>query len=97
MIKEIIASAIKFYEVGNEYPVIMCGKRHSDILKRMYNLGIQYDKPSSIQGFLTTDNKFLNRTEAFLIANISGQLLPEAVKKYKDVSIAELYSEDIFE
>lgn len=94
---EIIASAIKFYIVGDEYPTIMCGKRHSDILHKMYNMGIQYEKRTSVQGFLTCENKFLNRTEAFLVADIAGQFLPEARIKYKNTQIAELYSEDIFE
>ena len=94
---EIIASAILFYIIGDEYPTIMCGKRHSDILHKMYDMGIQYDKSSSIQGFMNYRGKFLNRTEAYLIAKQEGQLLPEAEKRYKGVEITELYSEDIFE
>ena len=94
---EIVASAIMFYIVGDEYPTIMCGKRHSDILHKMYDMGIQYERETSIQGFITNRGKFLNRTEAFLIADLEGHLLPEAREKYKDVKITELYSEDIFE
>ena len=82
----IIASAIKFKIKGSDYPQIMCGKRHSDIFKLMYDLGIEYQKPEE-QGFLTSYNAFVDREQAAIVAHISGQ-----IKEPKK----ELFSEDLW-
>ncbi len=44
-------SAIKFNMPNVEYPIIMTGRRHSDILKQMNSMGLDYDKVTSVQGF----------------------------------------------
>lgn len=86
----LVASAIKFYQVGDEYPTIMCAKRHCDIFKKMYNLGIEYDKNTHVQGFWTSDNKFVNRKEAIVIAWKAGQVGDDKLKN------SELFSEDVW-
>lgn len=87
----IIASAIKFYiREDSEYPIIWTGHRHSDIFEDMCYHGIQYMKPNSIQGFITDDNRFLDRTEAREYAINIGQLHPD------DIPFNALYSEDLW-
>lgn len=85
---KIVCSAIKFYEVGNAYPKIFCGKRHSDIFKMMYDAGIIYDKQNYLQGFLTSDDRFVDRIDGYWIAYEVNQI------DRKDVEM--LYSEDIW-
>lgn len=63
----IIASAIKFFykeDTEHRFPQIWTGLRHADIFERMFKMGVEYDKESHIQGFVTDDNRFLNRYEA---------------------------------
>ena len=88
---KIVASAIKFYPKDNEYPVVVCGKRHCDCFEWMFNHRVEYDKNTHIQGFLTNQDQFVDRYEAMCMALDWGQLpySPEYEGK-------ELYSEDIF-
>ena len=39
----------------------------------MFNLGIKYDRETHIQGFLTDDNRFLDRYDAAHVAYENGQ------------------------
>ena len=77
MEKRIIASAIKFYQEDNEYSQIICGKRHSDCFEWMFKHGVQYNKITRIQGFLTSENQFLDRREAMYYAYENGQISKE--------------------
>lgn len=85
----IIASAIKFYLKDNIYPIVMTGMEHCDIYEQMYNLGINYEGETDIQGFWTDDQQFLNRIDAKIYALKIGQLI-------EDTGRAELYSEDLW-
>ena len=93
---KVVSAAIKFYIKGNTYPIIMCGKRHCDVLEKMYNMHIEYDKQTAAQGFLTDNDTFVDRYEAFEIARAADQLLPEAKEEYKDKIITQLFSEDVW-
>lgn len=93
---KVISAAIKFYIKGDTHPTIMCDKRYSDVLEKMYNMHIEYDKQTAIQGFLTDNNIFVDRYEAFEIARAADQLLPEAQEEYKDKIITPLFSEDVW-
>lgn len=73
----LISSAIKFYIAGDAYPTIMTGLRHSDIFEKMYKLGIKYDKQTAayaVQGFITSDDQFVDRYDAIGIAYSAGQI-----------------------
>ena len=72
---KIVASAIKFYPIDSEYPQIICGKRHCDCFELMYNHQLNYNKPTHVQGFLTNDNRFVDRYEAAEIAWDANQIL----------------------
>lgn len=86
---KIIAAAIKFYMENDPYPSIMTAKRHCNILEKMYDLHIKYDRKTYIQGFLTDTNLFLDRYEALKLAKENGQIP-------KDWKYAELFSEDLW-
>lgn len=92
----VVSAAIKFYIVDDEYPTIMCGKRHANVFEKMYDLQIKYNKQTAIQGFLTDENSFVDRYEAFEIARAADQLLPEAKEEYKNKIVTELFSEDVW-
>lgn len=93
---KIVSAAIKFYIKGDTYPTIMCGKRHCNVLEKMYNMHIEYDKQTAIQGFLTDNDTFVDRYEAFEIACAANQLLLKAKEEYKDKIIPQLFSEDVW-
>ena len=93
---KVVSAAIKFYIKDNTYPIIMCGKRHCDVLEKIYNMHIEYDKQTAAQGFLTDNDTFVDRYEAFEIARAADQLLPEAKEEYKDKIITQLFSEDVW-
>lgn len=89
----IIASAIRFFfisDIDHEYPQIWTGCRHPDILEKMFGKRVLYDTATAVQGFLTDDNRFLNRYEAKEYAIKCGQLTSE------EIEYIELYSEDLW-
>jgi hypothetical protein len=59
----------------------------------MYNYHIEYERASAVQGFLTEDDQFVDRYDAYVMAVESGQLLEAMPNSLK---CKELYSEDIF-
>lgn len=81
-------SAILFFDENN-YPVIITGLRHADILEKMFKYKIKYNKDKSIQGFITDENQFLDRYEAKKEAKKYNQIIEET-------KLAELFSEDIW-
>lgn len=93
---KVVSAAIKFYIKDDTYPTIMCGERHCDVFEKMYNMHIDYDRQTAVQGFLTDNNTFVDRYEAFKIARAADQLLPEAKEEYKDKIITQLFSEDVW-
>jgi len=100
-LERIVCSAIKVFGAGKELDGIYLGLRHADCFKTMGDfrkLLPQFSREEarirmlrySEQGFLTTNNVFVDRKVAFVIATKRGQI----IKKHgtKD----ELYSEDIY-
>lgn len=61
--------------------------RHGDIFSYMRNNG--YARPiDEEQGFITEDERFVDREEAYKIAFAAGQILPDRGR--------ELYTEDLW-
>lgn len=87
----IVSSAVKFVEHG--YPIIVGGKRHCDCYKAIQKFVpkerfVERRKANIVkEGFITSDNKFLERDEAAQYAYRHGQI---GVQKY------ELFSEDLW-
>ena len=86
----IIASAIKYHIDTTDSDVILCGRRHSDIINQLKLLGfkphIGYKELE--QGFIDNRGVFMNRYEAYLHAVSLQQ-----IKKKKEEL---LYSEDLW-
>lgn len=96
--ERVTAAAIKFF-ISNDKdilsdPMIICGRRHSNVFEAMFLLGFRYDKPSHVQGFWTNQNRFVDRHEAFEIAKAANQILPEAQQEAEKSHT--LYSEDVW-
>lgn len=83
-------SAVLFYPVGSNNPILITGKRHSDCYNTAHKLGIDHDKNLDIQGFLTDNYIFLDRYEAKHEARKCRQLI------HDDEGSRELFSEDIW-
>lgn len=83
---EVLSSSPKNIEKGR----VICGFRHSNIIRLYYSL---FEQPTrretSVQGFLTSHNRFVNRLEANKIAMDSGQV-PDNTEG------DELISEDLY-
>lgn len=71
--------------------LVITGHRHGQCMWTMGSLtglrSVTTEVGEYIQGFLTNENRFVNRTEAAKIAKLSGQCQP---------SITYLYSEDLY-
>lgn len=90
----ITASAIKFFhedDKDHRFPQIWTGLRHANILERMFNMGVKYDKDTCVQGFITETNEFMDRYEALSHAYSYDQIDSETF-----YSMKQLYSEDIW-
>ena len=100
MDENIIAAAIRFDIPGNDYPQIMCGRRHSDVFELMYSLGVKYERNTHVQGFLTSNSRFVDRYEGFQIALAANQIKQEVLDdwaRFKDsFEGCPLYSEDMW-
>lgn len=96
MKEKVVAAAIKFYIIDDsnerdQYATIMTAERHADVYDKMWAMQIRYDKQTAVQGFWTSNNRFVDRYEAKQIAVAADQLIvPESE------TCAELYSEDVW-
>lgn len=69
---------------------VLCGWRHANIISLHYAI---YGKPvpaDEVQGFLTSDNRFVGREEAMKIAIEANQIIRDT---YNSMT---LFSEDIY-
>lgn len=97
MENDYILSAAIYFEDDETYPhqprnimngFVITGRRHHNIFVTLKILNIdRFKLPNSIQGFITSDDRFLNREEAAIFAYEKGQ-----ISKPKD----KLYSEDLY-
>lgn len=96
--------------IGNG--VVMCGRRHPDIIGTHASLTGTSLPAAHIQGFLTSENRFVERNEGLKIALLAGQGKKVTLGQFeggrriwyyelqdryeKNPSTAELYSEDLY-
>ena len=85
-----IASAIKYYIDETDSEVILCGRRHGDVIKQLPILGFkpQQGYKELAQGFVDDSGEFLTREEAYEHAVNCSQISPKDSK--------ELFSEDLW-
>ena len=96
---ELIMCAANWVDDGNDYfyqpyniptGIVFCGWRHSCIIQQYcYNAYWVSFKKNTVQGFLTTKNRFLTRPEALKLVKSNGQLT-------KDLIGGILTSEDLW-
>ena len=82
------------YTVKNiDKGIVLCGFRHMNIVHQCVTLlgKSDYEMGDSVQGFLTSKNRFVDRKEALQIALAANQ-----VKRIEDVRGTRLYSEDLY-
>lgn len=65
-------------------------KRHHHILEDLHKKGISFNHQDMVQGFLTSEEDFVNREEACRIAIKSGQIIK------KTHPLDRLFSEDVW-
>lgn len=75
---------------------VVCGRRHHNCLEIIKLIGKTNYTTTKIQGFLTENDYFVNRAQAFVIAKIKGQIIPERQLKRKHGLFYELLSEDLY-
>lgn len=90
----IICSAIR---LGH---MVICGLHHSDCYETLHELNPELSLAASRQGveegFITHNNEFLNRTQAYTHARLCGQL-SETIQEQKRIErFLQLYSEDLY-
>lgn len=85
----LVSSAIKFKLKDSNYFHILCGLRHCDIFEMMFKKGFDYDKDTCEQGFMTSDDRFVDRRIAVYVARAAGQVS-------QDFNENILYSEDVW-
>lgn len=90
----IVCAALKVKVEGLDHETIIPCIRHGNGFKILEDLGYFPKKGYKVleQGFLTHNNTFLNRKEAYNYASDIGQL-PSTLLKYGS---GELYSEDLY-
>lgn len=74
---------------------VICGRRHHNCLQTFAQIyGFPYNEKAlaimqtEVEGFMTSENRFLDRKEAYIVALKSNQVSPKE-KEY-------LYSEDLY-
>jgi len=103
----ITCAAIWYKDLPNQvYPpknidkgIVVCGHRHSNCIDIMKSLGelrtVRYSPDGvgeSEQGFLTSENRFVNRLEAAEIAIKAGQVY----RNFLSNPLIGLFSEDLY-
>jgi len=83
----IVASAIKVTQEGKE-PFIVTGYRHCHCFETIHEMGIRRPFVDE-QGFVTDEDNFLTREEAFKYAMIIKQIV-------YPIQFGTLYSEDLW-
>lgn len=83
-----------YYPTNINYGLIVCGYRHHNCIEHISNL---YDKKrlvqyGMIQGFLTNNNRFVDRKEARIIAENANQLIEAETTSTGN----QLFSEDVW-
>lgn len=88
--EKVVAAAIKFYSNDSpDFPTIMTAQRHADIRERLNFTNIY--SFNEVEGFWTSNDRFVDRYEAKEIAVAANQLIVPIEETY-----SALYSEDVW-
>lgn len=94
----IVCAAVKLHIDKTGEEVILCGVRHGHCFQQLPVLGFEPRKgyEEIEQGFVTHDNRFLNRKEALAHAVVCGQVSGNIAGEYYREEKKELFSEDLW-
>lgn len=94
----IVCAAIKIQVEDLDHETIVPALRHGHVFKLLEDLNYAPKTKYKIleQGFITHDNKFLNRKEAFKYVKDIGQCTATQRYYWEDRNQTELYSEDLY-
>lgn len=85
------ASRSSKYTINIPSGTVFCGLRHCSIISQLAAYGIAH-KNRSVQGFLTSKNRFLTREEASeLVKNNNQEMVVD-----RNAIREQLYSEDLY-
>jgi len=91
--ERIVAAAIQYRPKGYRKGSHVClGKTHAEIIGQFAIMGLkQSDRESGteIQGFWTSSNRFVNRSEAYYIADAQGQLIDSDLHGHEPYLVSE--------
>ena len=97
--EKILCAAIH-YDDGKEYPAqpkniktgyVWCGRRHHNIINLRSVITGEVTRRESVQGFLTSTDRFVNRKEAMEIAIAAGQVANNETNVSYDLISEDLY------
>ena len=96
----IICAALKINQ-KNKDPIIIAGFNHASCYQTLYELNLELSLITrrdnlAEEGFLTNENTFVNRREAFMIARQCGQLSTQALYDKAMRRENGLFSEDLY-
>lgn len=87
--------------LSTEFGTVFTGRRHSNCYEQIITFDIPVKDFDCVDGFLTENNVFLNREQAWLVAGLNGQLLPyckEIIKPFgSNLNAQVLISEMLYE
>lgn len=101
--EEFILCASLYYNIEGKWPhqpkniengFVVSGRRHHNCFQTLNIINPKFDRSLVVQGFLTSTDRFINRTEAFELAKKNGQI--KEVKEFEDVVGNQLFSEDLY-
>lgn len=87
MLETVKAAAIR--QNGKVYHVESPG-RHGDVFRHMHEIGVIFEENE--QGFLTDQDRFVNRKEAWHIAIQANQI----IRTFETSTVDELFSEHVW-
>lgn len=95
----IVCAALQIKDGINTY--VICGLRHADCYETLYAIAPDLSKKVRIndsvtEGFITTDNIFLDRYAAYQQALSCGQIPAQLRYDKNRKHEVELYSEDLY-
>lgn len=102
MLKEFIICSAVHYDNGTQpmaqgisSGVVVCGRRHNDCNKIIRGLlGPDIPIPErEFQGFMTSFNRYVSRSEAFVIAKANNQIIH---RMFDEDDAGSLTSEDLY-
>lgn len=91
-VKSVLEASVDYcYPNHPEVETVFCGLRHPSILSQLAAYGIAH-KNRSVQGFLTSKNRFLTREDASeLVKNNNQEMVVD-----RNAIREQLYSEDLY-